>query len=355
MNTNLKSALSTLGSLQKGLRLLQSLVMGLVCLAAISAKAENHATIPGMNVLASSPVAVDSVRHWVFTLNSANQVQVTFVANGAWATAALGTGQPVGGSGAPLLYVDSNYHFVYYVGTDHRLWCWLFNGAAWQNVQLNPSVYADELAGVDSTSHILWFRNGTNLFALYHNGSAWVPASPGVADYTCAYGAAVDNTSHSLYWNDIATQTLRRVVWTGRDFLPTSQSLTTNVVTYARPAVHQGTGEVYSIDTSAGRLFRFVPGFNFVGSWVGSAALDKALNGVHIGINPLNGKVILNRYNGSQDEIVVVTPNQATSDTWTTSVVPGTTGTFVVYSAMDNGNGWYFFSAGSDTLLHVIF
>src|SRR6202022_1265923 len=109
--------------------------------------------------------------------------------NGVWYTSALGSGQTV--KAGTKLYVDTGYHYLYYVGNDTHLWVWYVNGSGWVNAPLNNTDVATDLVGVDSSLHWLWFRNSGALSPLYVNGSAWVSAASGVTDYDGTYGGAV--------------------------------------------------------------------------------------------------------------------------------------------------------------------
>jgi len=315
--------------------------------------AESHAVIPNITIGAPNrSVAVDSIKHWTFTNSATNQIQVSFVANGAWATATLGSGRPVQPN--TRLYVDNGYHYLYYVGTDSRVWCWLFNGANWQNISLSPNDPATDLVAVDSSFHFLWFRNGSQLRMLSFNGSAWVATDSGVNDYAANLGGVVDDISHTLYWNDSTSKSLRRLVWTGRDYLSATQTLDADADTFIRPAVYSRSGDVYSADGTTERLFRYVPGFHATKQNVGPA-LDIASPNASLAVNPINGRVFYNRFNGSSHEISIITPNAGTSDTWPRTTVTGTVGNYVNTCAMDLGNGWYFYTTSGDNLLHIIF
>ena len=335
--------------------------------AAPAAFAETHALIPGATVKTGSSVAVDSVWHFVYTINNSSQasdqVQVTWVGNNQWNTAVFSaTGQPVLATGTTqLLYVDSNYHFIYYIGADNRLWCWYWSGTAWTNTRLIPGQAATDLVGVDSSFHFVWYRNNGQLWVAYYNGSAWVTVQGPITDYDGVRGAAVDQTSHALYWHDrggfgAIGNTLRTLYWNGRAYLPSVLTLNTDSRALpCRPAVHQGTGEVFGTRNSDLGLYKHYTNATFgtsqvnVGS-VGSGDTDQGV--ADLAVNPLNGRVIFNGPNLSP--MTILTPSgTGGSTTWTRANVAGTNGAQPGCCAMDNGNGWYFYTDANDTFLHI--
>lgn len=324
-----------------------------------TASAETHAIItstpPTVVNNNTQSLAIDSNYHWLYSVNASNQVQVTFLVNNIWNTAALGSGMAV--LSQTRLYVDSGTHVLFYVGTDFHVWFWVWNGSAWVNAKLNPTVVATNLVGVDSSIHWVWFCNNNALSPLYFNGSAWV-ASPSsiVGDYASTWGGVVDDVSHALYWNDSGAGSLRGLVWSGRAFV--LSTLDSTAKADCRPAVHPGTGEVYSAaaptDPSPNCIFRCFPSIGWVGQLVGSSD-NVSDGGACIAVNPTNGKVIYNRYPGGPAEIVVLTPSgSGVNTTWPTrTIVPGASGNSVQYCALDTLRGWYFYAVG--TSLHIIY
>jgi hypothetical protein len=323
---------------------------------ASTALAETHAIIPTNPATVVSgttkAVAVDSAYHFIYTVNGSQQVQVTFVDNNKWVTAPLGVGQPV--KADSKLYTDSSYHYLYYVGANNRLWVWYVNNGAWANGQLHPTEVATDLVGVDSSLHYLWFRNAGQLRVLYFNGSAWAALPSGVTDYDGPWGGAVDEVSHGVYWNDATALSLRGLFFTGRAYL--ERTLDTNVFGGARPAVHQGTGEIYSVDNSLRALFRELPNFSFLRQNVSiSGGSDATQGNATLAVNPVTGKVIYGNAVAPPGGVTVLTPSGPGPGTiWTRSSVTGTNTHAVIYCALDNVYGWYFYT-GSDNTLHIVF
>jgi hypothetical protein len=324
---------------------------------ASTAQAETHAVIPTapptVISINTKSIAVDSVHHFVFSVNASEQVQVTFIVNNAWATAALGAGQPV--KAGTKLYVDTTYPYVFYVGADDRLWVWFVSGQSWVNAQLNATEVATDLVGVDSGFHYLWFRNGGQLRALFSTGLAWVGVSSGVNDCAAFAGGAVDDAAHSLYWNDTSAGSLRGLFYTGRVFI--DRTIDTTVNTTGRPAVHQGTGEVYCENQSDRQLFRELPAFTFFRQNVGvtSAPFDTTIGLASIGVHSASGRVFYNTA-AAPGGIAVLTPSgPGAGATWTRSFVAGTPGQIVLYSGMDNVNAFYFYTIVGDNSLHIVF
>ena len=316
------------------------------------ASAENHAVIPGATVLAGSPVAVDSAWHYIYTLNASSQVQVTWYGGGQWNTATLGSAPIVAAGGTnKLLYVDPVYHFVYYVGTDARLHCWLFNGSAWVNVGLLPGLPITDVVGVDSSTHVVWVRAANFLMAVYYNGSAWTFANTGVTDYNGDRGGDVDTTSHALYWSASSNPgTLRALVYTGRFYAPVT--LDADSYNSTRPAVHQGTGEVYSNKTT-GRIYRLLLNSSLAFSHLDAGAADDIDGGyADMAVSPVNGKLFYRR--SAPSLVTVLTPSgSGAATTWTRTDVAGASGQ-VQFCALDAGYGWYVYT-DTGTALHIVF
>ena len=331
-----------------GRNLLASVLALTLLGTAPSAFAETHAVIPGATVLAYSPIAVDSSWHYIYTLSASSQVQATWYGGGHWNTATLGTGaiMAAGGTGK-LLYVDPGYHFIYYVGTDSHLHCWLFNGSAWVNVNLIPALIVSDVVGVDTSTHVVWVRLNGTLMAVYYNGSAWVFSSSGVTDYDGDQGGVVDNTSHALYWN--SSFNLRALVYTGRCYAPVTFNFAS--ASYRRPAVHQGTGEVYNGDF---RIYRLLLNGTLSFSKLDIGAADDINGGyVDLAVNPVNGKLYY--YRQAPSLVSVLTPSgTGAATTWTRTDVYGASA-IVGYCALDTGYGWYIYTPSNSSALHIVY
>lgn len=332
------------------------LLVGVACILALAAprraSAETHAVIPNVTINSSTKsITVDSVNHWVFSVNPSNQVQVTYLNKNVWTTVALGAGQPVKPN--TQIYVDSNWHALHYVGANTYLWCWYLNPTTWQNTQLHPWDPAVDLVGVDSGFHMVWYLGSASLTAIYYDGTAWTRLPTFVNADNTIFGGAVDNASHSVFWVDSSTYALRSLCYSGRAFV--SSAIASGADPPSRPAVHQGNGAVYYSDQNGHHLNRRRPDFIYAVESVGG--VDDANYGyATIAVNPNNGKVIFNReIAGPTGEIAVLTPSsQGANPTWTRSSVSGTSGQGVRHCALDTSNGWYFYTTG-DNALHIVY
>lgn len=323
---------------------------------ATSARAESHSTLPSTVVhTTTKSVAVDSTYHWAYSVHTDSQVQISYVTNSAWQILLL-VGKPVLANS--VLGVDSAWHVLFYVGTDNRIWYWNWNGSAWVNAQLDANVAATDIVAIDSRNHFVWYRQASVLYLFYFNGSNWVSLYSGVNDCGNSVFGAVDETTHSLYWYDDSPNHtgLRCLASIGRGTTGFDVRGGSSANYANRPAIHQGTGEVFG-STNTNRIFWMIPG-----SFISTATLfsdNETFSNGGVAVNSSNGKLIYNHYNlnGPVKEIAVRTPTgSGASKTWPTiSSVSGTTGHTVAACAIDQSYGWYFYTTTGDQLVHIVY
>jgi hypothetical protein len=334
--------------------------------AGSGARAETHTTIPGCTVNAGAvykDVVVDSAYHWVYTINASNQVQFSYYSAGAWNTVPLTAfvpgAQPVKASGC--MYVSPSTHVLFYVGADNRIWYWWFSGSTFLNGQLNATDTATNLMGVDPIGHYLWYRAlapAGSLRVLYFNGSAWVSRATSVTDCNDgSTGGIVDPVSHTVFWADNTLTDLRGLApLNGRALVPIT--LDGSASSNFRPAV-QGNGAIYFRDTGDSLARVFINsdyGYERQVVNMGGATTFTSFFG-SVGVHPTTGKIWVCRFIATVSiDIAVLTPTgSGAGTTWSTTIVPGTSGHYIYGSGLDESWNIFYYTTGTDSLLHAIY
>ncbi len=164
----------------------------------------------GQIAAADSPLALmwDGLALW--TVNSTNQLQVTWW-GGSWQHQVFAAHAPVDRTKG--LRTDPSWNYVWYIGTDSKLYATYYNGRQWTNLMINSGPFA-RVHLVDPTLHAVWTSktDGTDA-VIYWNGSRWtegsVPGGGAVAfsgfdPRFSLLGWKTDGTLVERYWSGSA-------------------------------------------------------------------------------------------------------------------------------------------------------
>ncbi len=129
----------------------------------------------GRTAATNSPLALmwDGMGAW--TVNNADQLQLTYWSSSAWQhlvfTASAKADRAKG------LAADSTWNIVYYIGTDAKLYATYYSSGVWRNAMLRPGPFA-RVHLVDTNKHVVWTRKSDGTDAVvFWSGSAWTETS----------------------------------------------------------------------------------------------------------------------------------------------------------------------------------